>query len=537
MSGNKRIISTNYLPKDRASPNHASIIAGAGATEARISVVGKEIEKMKTELVDYAKMKLRKMMLTRAVKEGMQVREYTTNDKWRSVTKFEEIGESWRDDGSNENAERVFNVTYQLFDNVPSLVTDIGVSFMHAGNLEYDQPLQGKKKGCILEIVEVQKRVLIRLINDRTKRTHGQRIAISRVGVQDEERFRKRKRGVFDLSFVKRSAAFEETQTTNKLPRLSTGTAVASSQVKVNKELMEQFHMLTEGAKKTQEEIQERDREELVKKALRANRSANRSNNNKRSAKKNRTKAKKKTVDPVVPVGSDSEDLPPIMQRRANNIARNNKVLAGLGLLQNKGAPLEEEESSSSGCDDDGGNTSESNDEEHQDDINARLVEQGEEVIEILSKQSDGRSRSVVLTVKWDTGGVSEAPLSAVRKDFPDLVKEFYRNDKTEKTPATPDKKKPGIGTQVQSQGRCTCVHTDSDTFVTEEDARYWDAGCTYHGRVCNMCGKSSRPVSHKKPSYKCVDALAQGCLAIVCHACYVDMIVGNVMEETVHTV
>jgi hypothetical protein len=175
MSGNKRIISTNYLPKDRASPNHASIIAGAGATEARIRVVGKEIEKMKTELVDYAKMKLRKMMLTRAVKEGMQVREYTTNDKWRSVTKFEEIGESWRDDGSNENAERVFNVTYQLFDNVPSLVTDIGVSFMHAGNLEYDQPLQGKKKGCILEIVEVQKRVLIRLINDWTKRTHGRR--------------------------------------------------------------------------------------------------------------------------------------------------------------------------------------------------------------------------------------------------------------------------------------------------------------------------------------------------------------------------
>jgi hypothetical protein len=80
-------------------------------------------------------------------------------------------------------------------------------------------------------------------------------------------------------------------------------------------------------------------------------------------------------------------------------------------------------------------------------------------------------------------------------------------------------------------------VHTDCDTFVTEDDARYWDEGCTYHGRMCNMCGKSSHPVSQKKPSYKCVDALMQGCLEIVCHACYVDMIVGNVMDETVYTV
>jgi hypothetical protein len=46
---------------------------------------------MKNDVIDYAKMKLRKMMLSRAVKEGMQVREYSTKDTWRIVTKFDEI--------------------------------------------------------------------------------------------------------------------------------------------------------------------------------------------------------------------------------------------------------------------------------------------------------------------------------------------------------------------------------------------------------------------------------------------------------------
>jgi hypothetical protein len=148
----------NYLPKDRASPNHASIIAGVGATESRIWVVQKEINKLKNDVIDYAKMKPRKMMLSRAVKEGVQVREYTMQDNWRFVTKFEEIGGSWRDERSKENAERVFNVSYQLFDNMPSLVTNIEVVFMNAGNLQYGEPPRGKKKGCILEIIQAQKR-------------------------------------------------------------------------------------------------------------------------------------------------------------------------------------------------------------------------------------------------------------------------------------------------------------------------------------------------------------------------------------------
>jgi hypothetical protein len=40
------IINSNYLPINKAPPNHASIIAGAGATEAQIRVVEKDIIKL-----------------------------------------------------------------------------------------------------------------------------------------------------------------------------------------------------------------------------------------------------------------------------------------------------------------------------------------------------------------------------------------------------------------------------------------------------------------------------------------------------------
>jgi hypothetical protein len=136
--------------------------------------------------------------------------------------------------------------------------------------------------------------------------------------------------------------------------------------------------------------------------------------------------------------------------------------------------------------------------------------------------------------VKWDTGGVSEAPLSAVRADFPDLVKTFYRKARKPNTTtaaAGPEKKKPRVESQLQSQGHCTCLHTDSTTFVSEDDARFWDTGCTYHGRMCNMCGNTSRPISKRKPSYTCVEALTHGCLAILCHSCHVQMIVCDVLE------
>jgi hypothetical protein len=281
-------------------------------------------------------------------------------------------------------------VTYQLFDNMPSLVTNIEVDFMDAGNLlQYDEPLKGKKKGCILEIVEVQKRVLIRLINDRAKRTRGQRIAISRLDVPKDERFHKRKRGVFDLSFINGSVCAKRETQTNNLPQLSTGSrSVASKfQSKVNEELMQQYQKLTEGAKKTQEDIQERAREELVQKAIWANRAATLTNKRGKTINKKSAKNTRSHVDPVA--ADDHDTLPPIMQRQAENIARNNKVLAGFGLMQ-KGPPLDIEESSSSGGDGDGdGDTSGSDGE----DMNARLVEQAEEVLEILlrSCRSDWR--------------------------------------------------------------------------------------------------------------------------------------------------
>ena len=555
------IISRNYIPKDRGSANHATIIAGVRGTAGRIAVVQQEIDKMKNDLIEYSKMKLRKMMLASAVKERMQVRDGAGSNTWRVVTKFEEIGESWRDDGSMQNAEKLFNVTYQLFDNNPSLLTTIEVDFMSGNNLQYDGPQQGKKKGCILEIVEVQRRVLMRLINDRTARSHNHRLSISRTNVPREERFRKRRPGVFHISFVK-GPAYSETKSANPVPPPSSTVAVvAKKQSRANKELQKEFEILKGVAKDMEVNIRDSARQQLVEKAsrtVRAKQRAGRSTNSKTQAQKKKPKQvrKKKTVIPV-----EEKELSNYEKLRVKNVERNERMLATLGLKYGMaGKPKmaevvklvaadsdedvvvyndedvvvyndedvvvyndEDEE------DEEGEETDEDLEEEDFDEGNTNLVDEATEVVEILSKREQGGK--TMYRVRWDNGGISEAPSEAVQQDFPDVVDTFVYDMEMAKKPAASTasaNKRPRVETQLQSAGQCTCVHTDPSTFVSEHDARYWDYGWTYHGKVCDKCGNCSRPVSNKKPSYKCVDALAAGCLEVRCSSCYVAMILDD---------
>ena len=136
----------------------------------------------------------------------------------------------------------------------------------------------------------------------------------------------------------------------------------------------------------------------------------------------------------------------------------------------------------------------------------------------------------MMLKVKWDTGGISDEPLKHVRVDEPEMVAAFYASKPSASVVGTPRKKrlKPRVEKQLQSPGRCSHNHAKFDTFVSEDDARYWNASQVYDNKVCDKCEGDSRPVSKKKPSYKCIDALTQGCLAICCNSCYARMICGS---------
>ena len=61
---------------------------------------------------------------------------------------FQDVGDSWKNDGSYENAKKLFKCTYQVFNNDPGLHRGIADKWMEENDLVYDKPLQPRQKGC-----------------------------------------------------------------------------------------------------------------------------------------------------------------------------------------------------------------------------------------------------------------------------------------------------------------------------------------------------------------------------------------------------
>lgn len=665
-----------YLPKNRVPVNHARTILGTDATDHQVEMMEKTIVTDRRQLVEFAKVNLRKQMLVCAVGMKMKVRDKTSPDGWCPVQTFDQIGESWKDDGSLENCEKLFNVMYQQYDNYPHLVTDIEEAFMR-GRFEYTTPPTGRKKGCVFDIIASQRQSLKRLINGRSATTHGRTISISRKGAPPEARYLKRKRGVFSLEFVKcrpgddvlhnvkreplddvkcecepfddatdeccdeDAPTFrnEKIGNSNKMivPRspvvlsmksaptiitnssspndtasmpladaaiehcsassvstMSLKTPVSGSNrslVQENKELRSQMMKLAQKAKDDQSVLEEKKRKEIIEIGMRtaqadARKKKKAANNTKKPPAKKKKPAKNKKQDQKdASGGKEQTNKPLILQIREYKIAKNRLRLHQLGLLKDSNTVLDPlpktppqlttvgavmvntstRGDGSGGSDDsasdvsttcaeeafaqwdedymrerweDNGDGSSSdrsaNTEETEE--NRKLVEEGESIVSVRGRKViDGK---VFLTIEWDTGGVEDAPYQSVVKDSPDLVRDYYKfwKDQHERAKkwkvgykppvSTPEKKKPHVEDQLQSPGQCNCDHSKPSTFVSEDDARYWDKGNMYEGKICDRCGNDSRPPSKKQPSYKCVDALTAGCLEVRCHSCYVEMVI-----------
>ena len=225
----------------------------------------------------------------------------------------------------------------------------------------------------------------------------------------------------------------------------------------------------------------------------------------------------------------------PIMQKRSANIARNHQEMLRLGLAKGTETVVTVD------SDDEEATVTEESETERDADVNERLVQSAEEVVKILS-ETMGASGRVTLKVLWDNGGVSEAPMGVIKKEFPVPLEEYLRkrgggcvsnigvpspaSSLTLSTVTTPPPtKKPRVENQVQSPVACGNKHESCTSFKMEEDGRYWDAGNSYHGMMCGACGDSCRRATARKPAYKCVDAETMGCMEIRCHGCYLDIV------------
>lgn len=559
------------------------------------------IRSYRDDLLQRARSKIQRQMLAAAISNKMTIEKH---GKRFVVQTFEQIGQSWKTDGSYDNARKFFNATYQLYDNRPELLEQIEIEFMR-GRFTYDKVPTEKHQGCVMEIIKSQKRYCIRQINDRSAKTHERRLTITRDGFPEEERFKKRKRGVFDDDYVKlykkgdtgrkfsgpfiadstSSPSSTSTAATSSSdssvgttavaevvsPTPKKGTAFAEeipcsassvstistrtppdrqTLLKANQELRRQMKILTEKQRALDLETERKARDDVIKAGTREARAAVRKNQ-KAKASATKTKSQKKTTkkearEPDPFEGQDPNC--PIMQRRRYQKAKHamhmEKVVGikdayeKLGVprgdnpptppgLQSPGSAVVDVESA---CGTPNSFTSDSSHQELAEDSQANqdLLEKGTSIVEILGRYKIGRQ--VFLKVKWDTGGVQKALMKDVKLDAPELVKEFCNAERKKRKAVsdTPAKKKPRVEDQLQSPGRCNCDHDDVETFVAEDDPRYWQNGCMYDGKMCDKCNEDSKPASQKKPSYKCVDALKTGCLEVRCNSCYVKMIMGE---------
>ena len=106
---------------------------------------------------------------------------------------IQRCGRELENDGSYENAEKLFKCTYQVFDNDPGLLKGIAEEWMEENDLVYDKPLEPRQKGCVGKIVDDQKRNAFRSIMTKSSNTHKRRLNISRKNFPKKERYLKRK--------------------------------------------------------------------------------------------------------------------------------------------------------------------------------------------------------------------------------------------------------------------------------------------------------------------------------------------------------
>ena len=192
-------------------------LIGRGASRARFEAKMAELKGMRKQIRSYARSQLKGMMRTEAIRIGMKIKR---NGESLDIKSFDDIGGSWATDASGENSKMFFQVCHGMFDdlnekcreeNAATWPLALEQEFMQLNNLEYlietgERSYMNERCGCIQSLISREKGGLVAAFNKRAKKAHGWSLVISRSGMKDAdqpEKNRKRKKGIFDVSFVK----------------------------------------------------------------------------------------------------------------------------------------------------------------------------------------------------------------------------------------------------------------------------------------------------------------------------------------------
>lgn len=204
-----KVVPRDYLPTDSAITNTHVAAAFADeyhkATESQKASWLNAMKKERQDCRSWAAMKVEQMFVEEARNQGL------------SVSTLEEIKGHWMKDGSDKMAGKMFQILYGTFDSRPNWARKLEQEYMTTYK-NYVYSKEATTVGCFESLISHRKSAMVVTVNNATKSTHNRRINISRKKdmINENNRFKKRKKGIFQPYFVRGEDAAEDSEEENK---------------------------------------------------------------------------------------------------------------------------------------------------------------------------------------------------------------------------------------------------------------------------------------------------------------------------------
>jgi hypothetical protein len=208
-----------YLPVNQGiNKFHASAELGRrGKTADNVEEMLRTMMNDRHKVYDYANEQIERRIVDYCVEKGYTYKDWNADDLVeRQIKSFQNVCKSWREDGSEANAARMWNCMFGQFDHTDRWEYELEDEFMKLNNWRYidvDDEMKGNfRKNCVARLIRQSKVNLVKRMNDFTKRTHRGVVGLKRKHAKKptDPDFKPRKKGCFVYDdFVKEQVCTE----------------------------------------------------------------------------------------------------------------------------------------------------------------------------------------------------------------------------------------------------------------------------------------------------------------------------------------
>jgi hypothetical protein len=208
-----RWIHPMYLPVNQGiNVLHASAELGRqGKTADTAEDMLRTMRNDRHKVFDFANQQLESRIVQYCIDHDYTYKEWNEDEVIeRQIRSFANVCKSWREDGSEENAARMWNCMFGQFDLMERWEYKLEAEFMNINGWKYldadDETDIQHRKTCIARVIRQAKVNLVKRLNVYSIRTHRGMIGLKRKNYsvkQTHPDFKPRKKGCFDYhSFV-----------------------------------------------------------------------------------------------------------------------------------------------------------------------------------------------------------------------------------------------------------------------------------------------------------------------------------------------